>query len=226
MDPDIQKIYSTLEDRLFPEGSYVTPSFIEANNMLPPFQELGLESFLKPDEPICPKFVTEFYHSLEVKRSRDNYPYIEFKLGAFTFQLSLSQLSRIFKTPYRGSIFYTNDWSLDSLDTHFNNQFFGLDPERDFKKSSYGPMPYAMLLTRLFKHILSTNPQSTVPFDRFTYHERVIISLDISRKTIKDKGKRATTSSSSSSSSSNKEEDPSSLQFYEELSDDEELTDA
>nr|GEX03114.1 retrovirus-related Pol polyprotein from transposon TNT 1-94 [Tanacetum cinerariifolium] len=41
----------------------------------------------------------------------------------------------------------------------------------DVKKKSDAPMPYAMLLTRLYKYILQTNPQSIVSFDRFTYHE-------------------------------------------------------
>ncbi|GKB58151.1 hypothetical protein Tco_0914337 [Tanacetum coccineum] len=50
--------------------------------------------------------------------------------------------------------------------------------------------------------------------------------LDIPRKAIKDKGKRAAPSSSSSSSSSNPDKEPSFLQFYEELSNDEDLTDA
>ncbi|GJX36543.1 hypothetical protein Tco_0248100 [Tanacetum coccineum] len=97
--------------------------------MLPPFQAIGLESFLTLNEPICPRFMTEFYHSLEVKRSGDDYPYIEFKFGSFTFQLSLSILLRIFNTPLGGSIFYTHEWSLNSLDTHFNNHFFHPEPE-------------------------------------------------------------------------------------------------
>ncbi|GJY55991.1 hypothetical protein Tco_0455106 [Tanacetum coccineum] len=88
----------------------------------------------------------------------------------------------------------------------------------DFKKSSYGPMPYALLLTRLFKYILQSKHQSIVSFDKFTYHERVMNPLDISRKTIKDNGERVATpsplSSSSSFSFSNEEEvEPSFLQF-------------
>ncbi|GKD13462.1 hypothetical protein Tco_1197869 [Tanacetum coccineum] len=60
----------------------------------------------------------------------------------------------------------------------------------------------------------------------FTYHERIMNPLDISRKTIKDKGKRADPPSSYSSSSSYDENETSSfLEFYEELSDNEELTD-
>nr|GEU58969.1 hypothetical protein [Tanacetum cinerariifolium] len=307
MDDEIRESYRTLEDRLFHKGRFVTLSFIEQNNILPPFQAIGLESFLKLDKPICPCFVTEFYHSLEVKRSGDNYPYIEFKLGTFTFQLSLSILSRIFKTPSEGSIFYTHEWSLNSLDTHFNNRLFSLEREfvkqaitiprttnrqlqgdqnilfhddlhsnlqgwelfirenvisvlgnrdhvnactvymlyylkiqkkfnltamillrmKDFKKSSYGSMPYDMLLTRLFKHILQSNLQSIVSFSSFTYYERVVNPLDISRKIIRDKGKRATPpSSSSSSSSSDEKEESSFMEFYDELFDNEDLTDA
>ncbi|GKD95834.1 RNA-directed DNA polymerase, eukaryota, reverse transcriptase zinc-binding domain protein, partial [Tanacetum coccineum] len=60
----------------------------------------------------------------------------------------------------------------------------------------------------------------------FTYHERIMNPLDISRKTIKDKGKRADPPSSYSSTSSYDENETSSfLEFYEELSDNEELTD-
>ncbi|GJU69599.1 hypothetical protein Tco_1255858 [Tanacetum coccineum] len=96
----------------------------------------------------------------------------------------------------------------------------------DFKKNSYGPMPYDMLFERLFKHILQSNPQSIVPFGSFTYHERVMNPLDISRKTIKDKGKRVDPPSSSSSSSSfDENEEPSFLEFYKKLSDNEDLTD-
>ncbi|GKB48910.1 hypothetical protein Tco_0899663 [Tanacetum coccineum] len=233
MDPDIQKMYSTLEDHLFHERRYVTPSFIEANNMLPPFQELGLESFLKLNEPICPRFVIEFYHSLEFKRnSLDNY----FNNCFFGHDLEhVKQTITILRTTRRQlqrdpNTLFHDDLRLEvrGWELFIRENMFSLlgNRDHDFKKTSYGPMSCAMLLTRLFKHILSTNPQSIVPFDRFMYHERVMISLDISRKTIKDKGKRAAPSSSSSSSSSNEDEDPSSLQFYEELSDDEEPTNA
>ncbi|GKC51610.1 hypothetical protein Tco_1330535 [Tanacetum coccineum] len=90
MDEDLRESYRRLEGRLFHEGRLVTPSFIEANNMLPSFQAIGLEPFLTFNEPICPRFVVEFYHSLEVKRDEEECPYIEFKLGQFTFELDSS----------------------------------------------------------------------------------------------------------------------------------------
>ncbi|GJX85092.1 hypothetical protein Tco_0335866 [Tanacetum coccineum] len=115
--------------------------------MLPTFQAVNLASFLTLDEPIFPRFVTEFYHSLEVKRDEEERPYIEFKLGQFNI--------------------------------------------------------------------------------KFIFHERVINPLDILWNPIKEKGKRvAPPSSSSLSSSSDENEVPPFLEFYEELYDNEDLTDA
>ncbi|GKF42422.1 hypothetical protein Tco_0125764 [Tanacetum coccineum] len=72
MDEDLRKSYRTLENRLFHEGRFVSPSFIEVNNMLPTFQAIDLASFLTLDEPIFPRFITEFYHSLEFKRDEED----------------------------------------------------------------------------------------------------------------------------------------------------------
>nr|GEV24395.1 retrovirus-related Pol polyprotein from transposon TNT 1-94 [Tanacetum cinerariifolium] len=81
MNKEVRESYRRLESRLFHEVIFVTSSFIKANNMLLTFQAVGLKPFLTLDEPICPRFVTEFYHSLEVKRVEEKCPYIEFKLG-------------------------------------------------------------------------------------------------------------------------------------------------
>ncbi|GJY64169.1 hypothetical protein Tco_0465629 [Tanacetum coccineum] len=90
-----------------------------------------------------------------------------------------------------------------------------------------GPMPFAMLLTCLFNHILETNPQAIIPPARFTFHEYVMDSIDISRNPSKEKGKKiASPSVISSSSSSDDNEAPSFLKFYDELSDSEDLTKA
>ncbi|GJU18950.1 hypothetical protein Tco_1146916 [Tanacetum coccineum] len=308
MDEDLRESYRTLEKCLFHEGRFVTPSFIVANNMFPSFQAVCLDHFLTLNEPICLRFVVEFYHGLEVKRDEYERPYIEFKLGQFTFKLTSSQLSRIFQTPYTLETFYTSEWSLNSLDDHPNSNFFG--PQHDLVKNNitiprttqtqlqrnsnklhindirpdlkgwelffrenffcslgkrnrvnactiyilyyliikikfnftsmiiyrmeevknkqYGPMPFAMLLTRLYNYILQTNPQAIVPLARFTFHKRVIDPLDISRNPSKEKGKRIASPSvtSSSSSSSDDNEAPFFLEFYDELSDNEDLTKA
>ncbi|GJW22732.1 hypothetical protein Tco_0033354 [Tanacetum coccineum] len=94
----------------------------------------GLETFITLNEPICPRFVVEFYHSLEVKRDDEERPYIEFKLGQFTFKLDSSQLSRIFQTPKALETFYTSELSLNSLDDHPNSSFFG--PKHDLVREN------------------------------------------------------------------------------------------
>ncbi|GKB74837.1 retrovirus-related pol polyprotein from transposon TNT 1-94 [Tanacetum coccineum] len=234
MDEEVRESYHRLESRLFYEGRFVTPSFNQANNMLLTFQAV-------------------------VKRDEENNPYIEFKLGQFSFELDSSQLSLILQTPKALETFYTSKWSLDSLDDHPNSRFFGLkhdlvrknitiprttqtqlqkDPNKlhiddicpelkgwellfrenffctlgnrdhvnactvymlyyltikkkfnftsmilyrmeGVKNKRNGPMPFAMLLTRLYNYILRTNPQAIVPPNRFTFHDRVMNPLDI-----------------------------------------------
>nr|GEV72136.1 hypothetical protein [Tanacetum cinerariifolium] len=71
-------------------------------------------------------------------------------------------------------------------------------------------------------------PSSLVPLARFTFHEHVTDPLNISRNPSKENGKKIVSSSviSYSSSSSNDNEEPSFLEFYDELSDNEDLTEA
>ncbi|GJR40487.1 hypothetical protein Tco_1216171 [Tanacetum coccineum] len=84
----------------------------------------------------------------------------------------------------------------------------------EVKNKRDGPMLFAMLLTRLYNHILKTNPQAIVSLARFTSHERVMNPLDISRNPTKERGKRVASpsASSSSSSSSDDNEAPSFLE--------------
>ncbi|GKB75523.1 hypothetical protein Tco_0942418 [Tanacetum coccineum] len=283
MDDDLRESYRTLEKRLFHEGRIVTPSFIAENNMLPFFQAI-------------------------VKRNEEDTPYIEFKLGQFTFKLTPSRLSRILQTPRALETFYSSEWSLKSLDDPPNSKFFGpkhdlvkkditvprttraqllRDPnilyvddirpnlkgwELFFKENFFcsidkrnkvkacttymlyyltigrkfnftstiiyrmeevikkrkGPMPFSMLLTRLFNHTLETNPQAIDRPARYTFHECVMDPLDISSNPSKEKGKNIISSPiiSSSSSSSDDNEGPSFLEFYDELSDSKDLTKA
>ncbi|GJU25012.1 reverse transcriptase domain-containing protein [Tanacetum coccineum] len=95
---------------------------------------VGLKPFLTLNELICPRFVVEFFHSLEVKRNEEQRPYIKFKLGQLGFKLTSSQLSRVLQTPYALETFYTSKWSLNSLDDHSNSNFFG--PKHDLIKKT------------------------------------------------------------------------------------------
>ncbi|GJT77251.1 hypothetical protein Tco_1043976 [Tanacetum coccineum] len=177
MDEELRESYRILEKRLFHEGRIVTPSFIAENNMLPFFQAIGFEPFLTLNEPICPRFVVEFYHSLEVKRNELDIPYIEFKLGE-----SMHCIHALLP----------NHWKKVQL--HFDDYL--------------------------------SNGGSHKEMQRFTFHEHVMDPLDISRNPSTEKGKKIASPLviSSLSSSSDDNEAPSFLEFYDELSESEDLT--
>ncbi|GJY41145.1 hypothetical protein Tco_0428415 [Tanacetum coccineum] len=73
-----------------------------------------------------------------------------------------------------------------------------------------------------------SNGGSNKETQRYTFHECVMDPLDISRNLSKEKGKNVISSPviSSSSSSSDENEGPYFLEFYDELSDSEDLTKA
>ncbi|GJT62737.1 hypothetical protein Tco_1006270 [Tanacetum coccineum] len=186
--------------------------------------------------------------SLEVKRNEEDIPYIEFKLDQFTFTLTPSRLSQILKTPHTLEIFYTSEWSLNSLDDHPNSNYFG--PKHDIiKKAISVPRTTQAQLLRdpnklyiddihpnlkgwelffkknFFFSIDKRNKVKACTAYMFTFHEHVMDPLDILRNPSKEKGKKIASPSVISSSSDNNEA-PSFLKFYDELSDSEDLTKA
>ncbi|GKD14948.1 hypothetical protein Tco_1199355 [Tanacetum coccineum] len=169
MDEDLRGSYHTLEERLFHEVRFVTPSFIEANNMLPSFQAIGLEPFLTLNEPIVLDF-RFFGPKHDLVRNNITIP-----------RTTQTQLQR------------------DSNKLHID----------DIRPDLRG---WELFLSKRM----------------FTFHERVMDPLDISWNPINEKGKRVTSRSAtpSSSSSSDDNEAPFSLEFYEELSNNEDLTNA
>ncbi|GKA90668.1 hypothetical protein Tco_0812538 [Tanacetum coccineum] len=221
MDEELRESYRTLEKRLFHEGRIVTPSFISENNMLPFFQAVGLEPFLTLNEPICPRFVVEFYHSLEVKRDEELRPYIEFKLGQFTFKLTPSQLNfvgpkhnhvkKVITTPRTTqdqllrdpNRLYIDDIHLDlkGWELFFKENFFCSIDKRNKVKACTAYMLYYLTIERKF-NFTSRNPQAIVLIARFTFHEHVMDPLDTSRNPGKEKGKKFASPSVISSSSS------------------------
>ncbi|GJW89530.1 hypothetical protein Tco_0164870 [Tanacetum coccineum] len=254
MDEELRESYHILEKRLFHEGRIITPSFIAENNMLPFFQAIGFEPFLTLNEPICPRFfklgqftftltpsrlsqilktpyaLENFYTSEWSLNSLDDHPNSNYfgpkhdivKKAITTPRITQAQL---LKDPNK---LYIDDIrpDLKGWELFFKENFFCSIDKRNKKRK--GPMPFAMLLTSLYNHILATNPQAIVPIARFTFHEHVMDPLDISRNLSTEKVKKIASPPviSSSSSSSDNNEALSFLEFYDELSDSEDLTNA
>ncbi|GJY02737.1 hypothetical protein Tco_0360889 [Tanacetum coccineum] len=231
--------------------------------MLPFFQAIGLEPFLTLNEPIYPRFVVEFYHSLEVERdvltlSSSNYFGPKHDLIKKAITTPRTTQAQLLRDPNK---LYVDDIhpDLKGCELFFKENFFCSINKRNKVKActAYmlyyltigrkfnftlmiiyqmeevinkrkGLMPFAMLLTRLCNHILTTNPQTIVPTGRFTFYEHVMDPLDILRNPSKEKGKKIASPLviSSLSSSSDDNEAPSFLKFNDELSDGDDLTKA
>nr|GEV80564.1 hypothetical protein [Tanacetum cinerariifolium] len=264
VDEELRESYRTLKKRLFHKGRIVTPSFISENNMLPFFQVVVLEPFLTLNEPICLRFVVEFYQSLKVKRDEELHPYIDnyfglkhdlFKKTITTPRTTEAQLLRDpnklciddIRPDLKGWELFFKENLFCSIDKRnkvkaciaymlyyltigrkFNFTLMIIYRMEEVINKPKGPMPFSMLLARLYNHILTTNPQAIVLIDRFTFHEHAMDPLDILRNLSKENGKNIASLSviSSSSLSFDDNEAPSFLEFYDELSDSEDLAKA
>ncbi|GJR31773.1 hypothetical protein Tco_1108005 [Tanacetum coccineum] len=97
--------------------------------------------------------------------------------------------------------------------TPYNLAFFIL---KRMEKTRFKPkelLPYGMLLTRLFKHVVSVSPE--LAFDHYLSHDRAMHQLapHYERKTRADRGKKRPREPNASSSSTTQNPPSSSLQI-------------
>nr|GEV36904.1 retrovirus-related Pol polyprotein from transposon TNT 1-94 [Tanacetum cinerariifolium] len=154
-----------------------------------------------------------FFLGLQIKQMKDEIFFNQSKYIKEMLKKFWLEDSKPTKTPMSTEIKLTKDDEVDSMDSS--------KYQEEVIKKRKGPMHFAMLLNRLYNHILVINPQAIIPIDRFTFHQHVMDPLDISRNPSIEKGKKIASPSviSSSSSSSDDNEAPSFLEFYDELSD-------
>ena len=60
------EIFKDLENRYVHEGRTIDPDFLEDTNIREVFKAIDFDSLLDIDEPICPRFVLEFYASVKL----------------------------------------------------------------------------------------------------------------------------------------------------------------
>ncbi|GJX44699.1 hypothetical protein Tco_0261375 [Tanacetum coccineum] len=95
--------------------------------------------------------------------------------------------------------------------TPYNLAFFILKRMEKTRNKPKELLPYGMLLTRLFKHVVSVSPE--LAFDHFLSHDRAMYPLapNYERKTRADRGKKRPRESNASSSSTTQNHPSSSL---------------
>ncbi|GJU59654.1 hypothetical protein Tco_1237420 [Tanacetum coccineum] len=117
--PDILKpIIRNLECRSIHEGRPVSPESTKYDNIQNLFQIIKLLNIFELHEEICPRFLLEFYSSIEITKDDDQNVFLTFWALKRTFKFSLESFASILSIPCEGECSYSDESSLDSLKTN------------------------------------------------------------------------------------------------------------
>ncbi|GJT83668.1 hypothetical protein Tco_1058010 [Tanacetum coccineum] len=192
------------------------------------FESIDFDCLLNLNEQIVPRFVLEFYSQLAFDYNSTSQFVVNFVIQSKSFSLTLEEFGQILKIPFKGHASHTDVWSLDYLSisvpskgghkdhvsaylchmiycietfTRYNLAFFVIKRMEKTRSKPKELLPYRMLLTRLFKHVVSVFPELEI--DRYISHDRVMHPLapHYERKTRSDRGKKRPRESNARSSS-------------------------
>ncbi|GKA63179.1 hypothetical protein Tco_0762785 [Tanacetum coccineum] len=112
--PDILKpIIRNLECRPIHEGRPVSPESTKYDNIQTLFQIIKLLKIYELHEGICPRFLLEFYSSIEITKDDDQNISLTFWALKRTFKFSLESFASILSIPCEGECSYSEESSLD-----------------------------------------------------------------------------------------------------------------
>ncbi|GJW16896.1 hypothetical protein Tco_0024332 [Tanacetum coccineum] len=117
--PDILKpIIRNLECRSIHEGRPISPESTKYDNIQTLFQVIKLLKIYELHEGICPRFLLEFYSSIEIIKDENLNIFLTFWALKRTFKFSLESFASILSIPCEGECSYSKEPSLDSLKTN------------------------------------------------------------------------------------------------------------
>ncbi|GKA65440.1 hypothetical protein Tco_0765147 [Tanacetum coccineum] len=106
---------TNLESRGIHEGRSVLPYYYTYNNIKTKLNDMGLYHIYNLDEPICPRFVLEFYSSVNLIRNEDLTFSIQFWFQEIEIVFRLEMFAKLLGIPHSGQCSYSIDSSLVSL---------------------------------------------------------------------------------------------------------------
>ena len=109
--------FKALENRYVHEGRTIDPSFLEGTSILQNFAAINFDCLLDIDEPICPRFVLEFYASVNLSTNDFGEISLNFTTNQTPHYVDLKDLALILGVPNIGACLYTDKWPLSSLDS-------------------------------------------------------------------------------------------------------------
>ncbi|GJR83822.1 hypothetical protein Tco_0154607 [Tanacetum coccineum] len=120
--PDILKpIIRNLECRSIHEGRSISSESTKYDNIQTLFQAIKLLKIYELHEGICPRFLLEFYSSIEITKDDNLNIFLTFWALKRTFKFSLESFASIILIPFHGQCSYSEDSSLDSLRMNQNS---------------------------------------------------------------------------------------------------------
>ncbi|GJV77777.1 copia protein [Tanacetum coccineum] len=111
LKPTIQN----LEYRSIHEGRPLSPESTKYDNIQNLFQTIKLGKIYELYEGICPRFLLEFYSSIEIIKDENQNIFLTFWALKRTFKFSLKSFASILSIPCKGECSYSEESSLDTL---------------------------------------------------------------------------------------------------------------
>jgi hypothetical protein len=112
-----RNIFKALEKRYVHEGRTIDPSFLTRANLHRELATINFDCLLEIDEPICPRFILEFYASVTISSDDYGYMSINFMVSSNQYTFTLNEFAQILGVPNHGTCIYTDKHSLTTLDT-------------------------------------------------------------------------------------------------------------
>ncbi|GJW78872.1 hypothetical protein Tco_0140554 [Tanacetum coccineum] len=140
MTEPLKDIYIALESRYVHEGRTIDQSFYRdlTDEFVAKFTNIGFDCLLSLHEKICPRFIMEFYKTLQLdKNLNNNHFHIQFLINNCPFNLSLKQFFELTSLPNQGICLYSDAWGLDELGKNieqvpsYNSTLHALDDIRN-----------------------------------------------------------------------------------------------
>ncbi|GJT48205.1 hypothetical protein Tco_0974362 [Tanacetum coccineum] len=118
MTEELRDVYRALESRYVHEGRTIDPSFYRdlSDDSVAKFSNIGFDCLLSLDEKFCPRFIYEFYKTLQLDRDPSNHLLIQFVINNHRFNISRAQFAELTSLPNQGIYIYSDAWVLDELD--------------------------------------------------------------------------------------------------------------
>ncbi|GJV91279.1 hypothetical protein Tco_1539092 [Tanacetum coccineum] len=114
----LKPIIRNLECRSIHEGRPISPESNKYDNIQTLFQIIKLSKIYELHEEICPRFLLEFYSSMEITKDDNLNIFLTFWALKRTFKFSLELFASILSIPCEGECSYSEEPSLDSLKTN------------------------------------------------------------------------------------------------------------